>query len=103
MSVSRAQREVDSNEFTHWKQYYRIDPRGEERADLRMGILATVLVRLLGKKSIRVDPSKFMPKFRGKRQSFGEMAAILKAAAGAAKHGNNRNASGQPNGQNGRV
>ena len=82
MSVHRAQREISCPEFAEWKAYYRLDPHGEDRADLRMGILAMVLCKLLGKRGAAVKPETFMPKFAGKRkQTPAEMWEILKQAA----------------------
>ena len=44
--------------------YYRIDPFGEERADLRAGMLASVLVNLKKRKGeTPAQPKDFMLKF----------------------------------------
>ncbi len=53
---------ITSEELTDWMGYYRIEPFGDMRADLRMGILAATYInskRGRGKRPI--SPSKFMP------------------------------------------
>lgn len=40
MSVSRAQREIGSREFTEWMAFYSVEPFGPERLDLAAGIIA---------------------------------------------------------------
>ena len=56
--------EIDSAEFSEWMAYYRMDPRGEERADLRAGIVAaTVANAARGRKSRTFKPKDFMPDF----------------------------------------
>jgi len=64
MSVKRAQREVDSREFTEWQAYWQLEPWGEGRADLRTGILASTLANI--HRSGETDPftpADFMPDF----------------------------------------
>lgn len=48
-------------ELTEWLAYYSLEPFGEERADLRAGIVASTIARANGSKSAK--PSDFMPKF----------------------------------------
>jgi hypothetical protein len=47
--------------------YYSLDPWGEERADLRSGIVAATMVNLQRdpRKGKPVSPDAFMPKFGG--------------------------------------
>jgi len=40
MSVAEAMERIDSREFTLWRAAYRLEPWGEERADLRAATLA---------------------------------------------------------------
>lgn len=64
MSVRRAMAEIDSAEFSEWMAYYRLDPQGEDRADLRAGIVAaTVANAARGRKSRAFKPKDFMPDF----------------------------------------
>jgi hypothetical protein len=68
MSVRRAQREIDSAEFTEWSAFDRIEPFGPERADLRAGIIAAQIAAFGGRRE--VTPGDFMPDFgRSRRQS----------------------------------
>lgn len=64
MSVKRAQREIDAAEFAEWLAYYRLEPWGEERGDLRAGIVAsTVANAWRGKDVLPFNPGDFMPEF----------------------------------------
>jgi hypothetical protein len=48
--VSEAQARCSSREFAEWAAYYRLEPWGEERADLRSGIIAHLIAGALSKK-----------------------------------------------------
>lgn len=64
MSVKRAQREVDSREFTEWQAYWRLEPWGEGRADLRAGIVASTMANIWRTgDSEPFTPADFMPTF----------------------------------------
>jgi hypothetical protein len=64
MSLKQAQREIDAEEFQWWWAYNQLEPFGEERADLRMGILASVLANSTrGKDTPAFTPRDFMPDF----------------------------------------
>lgn len=64
MSVKRAQREIDSREFTEWMAYAALEPFGETRADLRAGIVASTLANIhRSEGSEPFTPSDFMPTF----------------------------------------
>ena len=64
MSVKRAQQEIDAEEFQWWQAFYRLEPWGETRADLRMGILASVQANVYrGKDTEAFTPQDFMPNF----------------------------------------
>jgi hypothetical protein len=67
MSVRRCQSEIDSAEFSEWVALDQMDPIGEERADLRMGILAATMVNMKHHKA-NARPIDFMPDFDGKRK-----------------------------------
>jgi len=68
-------------ELLDWMVYAEWEPFGEERADLRMGILAAVTANGGRKKGQRAfKASDFIPKFGPKEpQSFGQMMAAAKA------------------------
>lgn len=51
-----------------WMAYYKAEPFGEERADLRAGVIASTIANAnRGKGQRAYKPSEFMPKF-GKKQ-----------------------------------
>lgn len=69
-----------------WMEYARRKPFGEERADLRSGIIAATIANAnRGKGSKRFKPSDFMPQFkkRVRRQSVDEMKQTLRAFTAA--------------------
>ena len=80
--VPEAQAKCNSQRFTEWQAYYEIDPWGEERADLRAGIIASTIA------NVHRDPKKkaftfgdFMPDFDPKpkpRQTPVQMFNMLK-------------------------
>jgi len=88
MSVRRCQSEIDSAEFSEWIAFDQLEPIGEERADLRMGIMASTMVNLKSAKA-NAKPIDFMPDFDGSkkrkpekktRQTVEEMQAALYGA-----------------------
>ena len=74
---------IDSRELTEWMAYAQVEPFGEERADLRAGIVASTIAnvwRSSGQKVLK--PSDFMPKFEPQRQlTNDELAAVFKGSA----------------------
>lgn len=86
MSVKQAQREIDSAEFAEWLAYHGLEPFGEERDDLRAGIVASTIANVnRGKRAKAYKPEDFMPKFdsHSKQQTPDQMKAVLGAAAAA--------------------
>ncbi len=64
MSVAEAQREISSPEFAEWMAYDQLEPMGEQRADLRMGIMAATLANVnRGRGQRAFKPADFMPQF----------------------------------------
>ena len=62
MSVRAIQECTDSDEFAEWLAFQSIDPASEERADLRAGIIASVIANMMPNKGNRVlSPVDFMP------------------------------------------
>lgn len=62
MTVQQLLHQMDSRELTEWMAYYSIEPWGEERGDLRAGIIsATVANRGRGKGEKAHKPEDFMP------------------------------------------
>lgn len=54
---------IDSRELSEWMAFYKLEPFGEDRADLRMAILAQVCASPYSKKPVKVED--FIPKFDG--------------------------------------
>jgi hypothetical protein len=90
-SVREAQASMDAAEFREWCAVYKMDPWGEERADLRNGIVCSVLANVWsGKNARKATPQDFMPFVKRKARpghisGVGNMAAFAKAFA--ARHG----------------
>jgi len=74
------------SEFKEWLAYMRINPFGEERADLRAGIVASTIANVnRGKGQRAFNPSDFMPDFdrTPKRQTLAQQKAVFKMFAQA--------------------
>ena len=57
---------IDSDDLSEWKAYMKLEPFGEERADLRAGIIASTIAnvnRNPDKTPQPFQPSDFMPVF----------------------------------------
>ena len=55
---------MSSQQLAAWQAFYDLDPWGEQRADLRNGIVAHVTANAFRSKTSRTfTPSDFMPKF----------------------------------------
>jgi len=78
---------MSAREFASWQAYWAIEPWGEHRADLRMGILASTYANChAGRRGKAFEPADFIPRFDGKkkgqeRMSDADMAAKMKAFA----------------------
>lgn len=68
MTVNELLIRISSQELSEWLAYYELEPFGEERADLRMGILASVFANANRdpKKGRAFKPQDFIPSFEGK-------------------------------------
>ena len=89
MTVSEMLARMSSRELTEWMAYFTIEPWGEERADLRAGIVASVIANVNRdprKRPRPYRPEDFMPRFGApRRQSWQEqlrIAEIITAAMG---------------------
>jgi len=75
------QREISSLDFAEWLAYQELEPFGEERADLRAGIIsATVANTARDPKKRRKPfrPAEFMPEFGPKKeQSWQDQLSIV--------------------------
>lgn len=73
---------MSAREFQGWVRFYALDPWGDQRADLRMGILASTLANLHAKRGARyIRPQDFMPFQELVRQSTAEVRAKMQAFA----------------------
>jgi hypothetical protein len=64
MSVAQMLAQMDSAELTEWQAYYGLEPFGQERADLRAGIIsATVANAMTTREGRSFEPRDFMPVF----------------------------------------
>lgn len=72
---------MSSQEFSEWMAYYRLEPWGPERADLNMGVLASLYanVKRDPKRSKAFQPQDFMPVYGGeeRRQTVEEQVQLV--------------------------
>jgi len=54
-------RDMTAEDLTEWEALYTIDPWGEERADLRMGIMASLTDACHRAKGNPLKPADYMP------------------------------------------
>ena len=72
--------EMGSDELTEWAAFYRIDPWGDQRADLRQAIAASAAVNIHMPKGKSVNPEQFMPYVPKREQTAEEMVQAIKQA-----------------------
>ncbi len=61
LPVAEAQQRITSGEFAEWQAFYNIEPFGDQRADLRAGIVAsTVAAVFAGSSNTHFSPADFM-------------------------------------------
>jgi hypothetical protein len=76
-------RELTAKQLAEWMAFYGIDPFGDQRADLRIGILcATMNNRWRGKNEQPAEPVSFMPFVRQTEQSPEEIQRTLRSILG---------------------
>ena len=66
MSVKRAQREIDSQEFAEWMAYSNWEPFGPEREDQRAGMIAALTANVNRDPAKRPEPydvEDFFPRY----------------------------------------
>lgn len=69
LTVSELLERLTAYELQEWMAYFQSDPFGEQRADLRMGILASTVANkpVFGmKRAKRFQPKDFIPEFGSK-------------------------------------
>ncbi len=61
---------MSAREFREWQEFYKLEPFGEERADLRAAIVAATMANIWRDKSAEpVEVSAFMPKFGAEEET----------------------------------
>jgi hypothetical protein len=76
--------QMPARTFAAWQAFYEIDPFGDQRADLRAGIVAATAANCWrGKGDRPLKPIDFMPFYERPRQSSEEMRHILDTIIGA--------------------
>lgn len=78
MTVKQLLHNISSQELTEWMVYYELEPFGEERADLRAGIISSTIANANRSKNSRVyKPVDFIPKFDKPKQTWQEQLQIV--------------------------
>jgi len=86
VDVDRMLREISSRDFAEWMAYSRLEPWGERREDLRMGIIASTIANgNRGKNQKPFKPADFLPEFEIETEE--EAQARMMAQAFAALGG----------------
>ncbi len=74
--------EITSKQFAEWMAYSRLEPWGEDRDDLRMGIMASTMANVnRGKNQKPYKPQDFMPSFEPETEEQAAERLIAKARA----------------------
>lgn len=69
-------------EIRGWMSYYECEPWGEDRADLRAGIIASTVANSYRSRGPVLKPGDFMPQFgKQRRQTQAEQLAVFKRFA----------------------
>jgi flagellar basal body rod protein FlgC len=72
--------EISSVQFAEWIAYSTLEPWGEERDDLRMGIMASTIANAnRGKNQKPYKPQDFMPSFEQETEEQAAERLIAKA------------------------
>lgn len=72
---------MTSGEVTEWQAYEAIEPWGEERADLRTGILASLIANIVRQPGQKAhEPKEFMPQFGPREAEKNEEPSLLQKA-----------------------
>ncbi|MFA5161866.1 MAG: DUF4035 domain-containing protein [Elusimicrobiales bacterium] len=106
MTVSELLSRVSSRELTEWQTYYELEPFGEDRADLRAGIVASTVANVSRKSGTKPYKAQdFMPKFGKEKQDWREQLEMVKAinAALGGTNGDDRQPDSEPDGENSQL
>ena len=79
---------LSSRQFAEWIAYYNVEPWGEERADVRSGVVASTVANIHRKKNTKpFKPIDFMPYLSEEREEMeqkekqNQLLAMLKGLA----------------------
>lgn len=106
MTVGELLTRISSRELAEWRAYYTMEPFGEDRADLRAGIIASTTANVFRKSGTQPYKAQdFLPKFEKPRQDWREMLAKVTAinAMMGGTHGDNRQPDSKPDGKNSQL
>jgi len=82
MTVDQLLAQISSRELTEWMAYALVEPWGEERADFRAGVVASVTANAYRdpkKRRTPYEPKDFMPSFARKQpQGWEQQLQIVK-------------------------
>lgn len=83
MTVRQLLVSMDAKELAEWMAYDRLEPFGEQRADLRSAMVCTIMANAWSGKGKRLKVDDFMPKFerQQKKQGWQHMKAVCEALA----------------------
>ena len=62
MTVQQLLRQMDARELTDWIAFWQREPWGDERADLRSGIVAAAATNVWAGRGRQATPRDFMPR-----------------------------------------
>ena len=79
--VAEAKVRCTYREFREWQVFYSLYPWGEERQDLRFGIVASMLAQRWGSRSAKPSDFVLRPAGELRRQSAGQMESVLRTFA----------------------
>jgi len=106
MTVSELLHRISSRELTEWQAYYGVEPFGEDRADLRAGIVASTVANVFRKSG--TSPYKaqdFMPRFGREKQDWRQLLEKVRTinAALGGTYGDNRQPDSESDGENSQL
>lgn len=85
MTLDELRHRMTQRELRVWIEAYAVEPWGEDRADLRAGIIASTVANCNRSKGASFKPSDFMPQFEKpvKKQMTGEEMRAMAFKANA--------------------
>ena len=106
MTVGELLSRISSRELSEWRAYCGLEPFGEDRADLRAGIVASTVANVFRKSGTKPYKAQdFMPKFGKEKQDWREQLELVKAmnAALGGRYGDHRQPDSESYGKNGQL